>query len=160
MLRVECVDDRHPPSNSCKWTTLDMPESRTTEQIHWQAKQPSEVACFSEDLKRCEAWDTTCGYKAKDLTPSITWRREAWKEEVLDDLPWKNERGPSSIRWTLEPFQRHCWGNWDRVAYIWAFLSAWTPSWTEQIMFSCRQQKHSNPPCVSNKACTVPHGDG
>ena len=104
--------------------------------------------------------ETTRGYKAKDITPSITWRREAWKEEALDDLPWKNKRGPSSIRWTLEPFQRHCWGNWDRVVYIWAFLSAWTPSWTEQIMFPCRQQKHSNPPCVSNKACTVPHGDG
>ena len=118
--------------NSCRWITLDMPESRgTTEQIHWQAKQPSEVACFSEDLKHCEAGYTTCGYKAKDITPSITWRREAWKEEALNTLPWKNERGPPSIRRTLEPFQRHCWGNWDRVVYIWSFLSAWTPSWTE-----------------------------
>ena len=35
----------------------------------------------------------------------------SWKEEVLDDLPWKDERGPSSIRWTLEQFQRQCWGN-------------------------------------------------
>ena len=26
------------------------------------------------------------GIKAKDITPSIAWRREAWKEEVLDDL--------------------------------------------------------------------------
>ena len=31
--------------------------------------------------------DTTCGLKAKDITPSIAWRREAWKEEALDDLP-------------------------------------------------------------------------
>ena len=30
---------------------------------------------------------TSCGHKAKDITPSITWRREAWKEEALDDLP-------------------------------------------------------------------------
>ena len=24
--------------------------------------------------------------KAKDITPSIVWRREAWKDEALDDL--------------------------------------------------------------------------
>ena len=32
-------------------------------------------------------------YKAKDITPLIASRREAWKEEALDDLPWKDERG-------------------------------------------------------------------
>ena len=33
--------------------------------------------------------------------PSIAWRRrEAWKEEALDNLPWKDERGPSYIRRT------------------------------------------------------------
>ena len=26
-------------------------------------------------------------HKVKDITPSIDWRREAWKEEALDDLP-------------------------------------------------------------------------
>ena len=26
-------------------------------------------------------------YKAKAITPSIAWRREAWKDEELDDLP-------------------------------------------------------------------------
>ena len=25
--------------------------------------------------------------QSKDITPLITWRREAWKEEELDDLP-------------------------------------------------------------------------
>ena len=29
---------------------------------------------------------TTCGHKAKDITPLIAWRREAWKMEALDDL--------------------------------------------------------------------------
>ena len=82
---------------SCGSTALDMPEWREmTQQIDWRAKQPSQVACFSEDLKFWAAWDTTCGNKAKDITPWITWRREAWKEEALDDLPWKDERGPSS----------------------------------------------------------------
>ena len=93
-----------------------MPESREmTEQIHWQAaKQPSHMACFSEDLKCWGGWDTTCRNKAKDITSSIAWRREAWKEEAVGDLPWKDERGPSSVRRTLEQFQPQRWGNaWD-----------------------------------------------
>ena len=53
------------------------------------------------NLKYWGTWDTTCGHKAKDITPSITWRREAWKAEALVDLPWKDERSPSSVRWTL-----------------------------------------------------------
>ena len=48
-------------------------------------------------------------HKAKDITSSTAWRREAWKEEALDYLPWKDERVPSSIRWTLELFQRQCY---------------------------------------------------
>ena len=44
--------------NSCGCTALDMPEKReTTEQIDWLARQPSQVACFSGDLKCWEAWD-------------------------------------------------------------------------------------------------------
>ena len=39
------------------------------------------------------ASDTTCGHKAKDITPSIAWRRKAWKEEALDDLPWRTREG-------------------------------------------------------------------
>ena len=27
------------------------------------------------------------------MTPSIAWRREAWKEEALDDLPLKGREG-------------------------------------------------------------------
>ena len=34
-----------------------------------------------------ERVDTICGHKAKDIILSIAWRREAWKEEPLDDLP-------------------------------------------------------------------------
>ena len=71
--------------NSCGCTALDMPEWReTTEQINWWAKQPSQVACVLEDQKCWGAWDTTCRHKAKDVTPSLAWRREAWKEEALE----------------------------------------------------------------------------
>ena len=40
------------------------------------AKQSSQVACFLKDLKCWGAWDTTCGHKAKDTTPSIAWLGE------------------------------------------------------------------------------------
>ena len=35
-----------------------------------------------------------------------------WKKEALDDLPWKDERGCSSIRRTLEPFK----GNFGKTS--------------------------------------------
>ena len=70
--------------NSCGCTALDMPEWREmTEQIDWRAKQSSQVAYISEDLKCWWAWDTTCRHKANGNTPLITWRREGCKDEVL-----------------------------------------------------------------------------
>ena len=72
--------------------------------LHVNYKSSSHMACFSEDLKCWEAWDTTCEHKAKDITPSFAWRKGVFKEEALDDLPQKDKRGPSSIRWTLELF--------------------------------------------------------
>ena len=101
---------------------------------------PGQVACFSEDLKCWEAWDSTCGHKAKDITPSIAWRREALKEETLDDLPWKDERGPSSIRRTLEPFQRQRWGNfwetgWSAYGLFRALRYHLELDWTEHRTF-------------------------
>ena len=95
--------------NSYGCTALVMPEWREmTEQIDWRAKQPSQVACFSEDLKCWGVWDTACRHKAKDVMPSVTGKREAWNKEVLNDLPWKDERARAIVsqRWTLELFQR------------------------------------------------------
>ena len=40
---------------------------------------------------------------------------ERLRKRALHDLPWRDERGPSSIRWTLELFERKRWGN-DRRA--------------------------------------------
>ena len=60
-------------SSGC--SVLDILESR--EMTDWWAKQPSKVICISEDLKNWEARDTTCGHKAKDIMPSIAWRRKA-----------------------------------------------------------------------------------
>ena len=44
--------------------------------------------------------------KAKSITSSIARKGDARKEEALDDLPSKDERESSSIRRTLELFQR------------------------------------------------------
>ena len=81
------------------------------------------------DLKCRAACDTTCGHKAKDITPLIAWRREAWKEEALDDVLRKDERGPSSIRQTLELFQRRHWGKllrdgMERIFFFFFFFFA------------------------------------
>ena len=96
-----------------------------TEQIGWRAKHPSQVACFLEDLKCWEAWDTTCGHKAKDITPLVAWRRESCKEVALDDLLWKDERGPSSVRWTWNCFKGNVretgWETgWSAYGLFWA----------------------------------------
>ena len=95
--KQECVNGQCPPSKTL-WVYcpghVGVKENDRAERL--VAKQPSQVACFSEDLKCWEVWDTTCRHKAKDITPSIDCRREVWKEEVLDNLPWKDERGPSS----------------------------------------------------------------
>ena len=63
------------------------------------------MASVSKDLKRWGVFDTTCGHKAKDITPSTARRREAWEEEALDDLPWKDDGGPSSVRRPLELYR-------------------------------------------------------
>ena len=100
------------------------------------AEQLSQVAFFSEDLKCWGAWDTTCGYKTKDITPSIACRRDAWKEEALYDILWKDERGPSSIKRTLELLQRRHWGNfwetgWSAYGLFWAHRYHLELNWNE-----------------------------
>ena len=60
-----------------------------TEQTDWREKQPSQMVCVAEDVMCWGAWDTTCGHKAKDITPSIAWRRDACQEEALYNIPWE-----------------------------------------------------------------------
>ena len=116
-----------------------------TDQTDWREKQPSQVAYFLEDLKCWGAWDTTCRHKAKDITPLTAERREAWKEEALDDLPWKDEGGPSSVQRKLEPFQRRHWGNfWEMGWSVYGlyrvhryhFELNWT-CWAKHVLRRC-----------------------
>ena len=135
-LELEGVDGPHPlsktPVGVQPWTWV----KGNNRADRLAGKQPSQVARFSEDLKCWEAWDTTCGHNTKDTTPSIACRREAWKEEALDDLPWKDERGPSSIRWT-RTVSKATMGKLlrDGAERIWAFPSAYIPSWMNWTKF-------------------------
>ena len=63
-------------------------------QIPWLLKKAilTSGLLLERDLRCWGAWDTTCRHEAKDTTPWISWRREAWKKEALGDLPWKYER--------------------------------------------------------------------
>ena len=71
-------------SDVYKRQALDMPEWReTTQQTDWRAKQPSQVACFSEDLKCWEAWDIPVGTKPRishHWSPGEErcWKRKRW----------------------------------------------------------------------------------
>ena len=106
---------------ACPWLAgYCFPQREMTEHTDRRAERPSQVVCVSEDLKCWGAWDTACGHKAKAITPLIAWRTEAWKEEVLEDLPCKDE-----IRWTLELFQRQHWGK------LWAHRYHLELNWTE-----------------------------
>ena len=109
------------PSSAC--TALDKADWRKmTKQTDWQAKQPSQVVCTLEALQCWGAWCSwlcalgwclgllNWGHKAKKITPSITWRWKVQKEDALHSFLWKGERGPSSIRQTLELFQMKHWG--------------------------------------------------
>ena len=94
-----------------------------TEQIDWWAKQPSQVACFSENLKCWEAWDISCGHKSQGHH-TINCLEERGMERGSARRSLKGW-GPLSIRGTLEPFQRKCWGNfwetgWGIYGLFWA----------------------------------------
>ena len=113
--------------NSCGCTALDMPEWREiTEQTDWWAKQPSEFACFSEDLKCWAASDTTCVHKAKGITPLITWRREAWKEESVSRSSLKGRERAIVNQTNIGTVSKAMLGMLvrDGVDRIWAFPSA------------------------------------
>ena len=107
---LECVDGRQPPSKApaglLPWACRGEGR-RPSRETGGQSDPHRRLACRKiwsvEKLERLPA----------GIIPSIAWRREAWKEDALGDLPWKDERGPSSVRRTLEPFQRQRWGNFS-----------------------------------------------
>ena len=104
--------------NLCRCPALDMPEwKEVTKQTYWQAKQPSQLAWVSKDLKCWGAWNI----------PSITWRREVWKEEAFDDLLERIWKGHHQLdqHWTVS---KATLGKLLRDGLIWARRRH---SWTE-----------------------------
>ena len=79
------------------------------------------------------AWDTTCtcGHKPTSITPSISWRfrkRKCWT--IFLKRTRKGHRQSDRHCNSLKIRQR--WGSFrETMELIWAFLTAWIPSWTE-----------------------------
>ena len=80
--------------------------------------------------------------RANDITPSIAWRREAWKEKALDGLPWKDEGGLSSVRRTVELCQRQRWVNF------------WETGWSTYGLFRAHRYHLELNWTVTNSAMT------
>ena len=97
---------------SCGCTALDMPEWReTAEQTDWRAKQLPQVACFSEVLRSLRHYlrAQSQGHHTTDRLEGRGVDRRSGRR-----FPSKDERGNSSVKRTLEPFQRQRWGNfWE-----------------------------------------------
>ena len=106
------------------------------------AWEPSQVACFSEDLQCWEAWDTTCGRKAQGHHTINRLGRGGVERGSArrPSSPWMAERGPSSIRQNTGNVSKATSGTLlrDRVEHVWAFPSARIPPWTDQTELNRR----------------------
>ena len=95
-----------------------------TEQTDWRAKQPSQAVCTLEALQCWGTRDTNWGHKAKNIAPSIAWRRGVQKKRTHSTVFLERARDghrQSDKRWNC--FKLNI-GEW-------AFPSAQIPSWTE-----------------------------
>ena len=74
------------------------------------------------------AWGSTIGQKAKEAHhTSVAWRRKAWKEEALDDLPSKDEKVQAIVSQTnTEAVSKATLGDVyeKRTPRVWAFPSS------------------------------------
>ena len=126
-------------------------ENDQTDRLAGKTTLTSGLLLGKSEVLRSGAWDSTCGHKAKDITQSIAWRREAWTEEALVNLPWMGESEPSSIRRTLKPMQRRRSGNfWDRVerygffpAHSYHLELNWTERFTSARLTQSNSKIHS-----------------
>ena len=137
---VECVDGQHPP---LKTLWVYCPGHAGVKGNDWADRLAGKATLTSGLLlRRSEVlrslrhylWTQNQGHYTTRL---IAWRRDALKEGVLGNFPWKDQRGPGhhQIRWTLELFQRQCWGNfWEmglsRYGLFWAHRYHPELNWT------------------------------
>ena len=123
--------------NSCGCTALDIPEWREmTERIDWREKQPSQATHTLEDLMCWEVWDIIImrvqsqGHHtiARHLEERGVKKRRSARRSSL------NGRERAIVNQTnIGTVSKAMLGNLlrDGVERIWAFPSAYIPSWTE-----------------------------
>ena len=103
--------------HTCGLQTTDRHPDPVPSNSHWRTRAPPVASV--PNVGSCNVMESRSRSR-----PSIAWRREAWKEEALDDPPWKDEREPSSIRRTLELVQRQPGGEtflgdpWSACAFL------------------------------------------
>ena len=114
--RLECVSGQHPPSNTpagvLPWTCRSegkWPSRQTVGQSNLYKWLPSRKIWSVEELETLPS-----GTKPRTSHHRSPGGERRGKKEVLDDLPWKDERGPLSIRPTLEPFKGNVGETSDR----------------------------------------------
>ena len=103
----------------CECTVLDLCESRgVTEQVGWQAKQPS--SGFGLRWSEVLSWRRYLLEQSKGHLTSVTWRGEAQKEEILYNLPQKSSISQTSI-WTVwqAAVGKHLREGWSTYGLSW-----------------------------------------
>ena len=110
------------PAWQCRWKQSPMPSAglfqEVTDRPHMLLSSQIQWACHKVWKVEWEAQTSiyvSVGHPPVDAKPRTLhhWlpggerfgKRKCSTEKVLNNLPWKDERGPSSSRWTLELFQ-------------------------------------------------------
>ena len=92
--KMACVSVRNPPPktpvHALFWTFCVMRNEPADRLAGKTATSNGSRLGTSEVLRNVRHY--LQGLKAKDITPTIAWRREAWKEEAVDDLPLKGRK--------------------------------------------------------------------
>ena len=105
------------------------------EQADWQAKQPPQVACVSEDIICWGAWDISCWHKGKPRTSchQVSGWERCRKKKCLKIFLQRMRKGHTqSLNQTLELFQRQFGETQD-----WEWETWWSTCdlfWTQIII--------------------------
>ena len=97
-MQVVCLCSTSTCKESCGCAVLNMLDSNRADKLDGKATITNGLRLGSSDLFQ-ELESLPDDTKPNDITQSITWRREAWKEEALDNVPRKDEKGPSDEHW-------------------------------------------------------------
>ena len=105
--RLACVDVQHPTSRTSvdMWTYSPEParvKGDDRPDVLLAGKNPITGGVRPGRSEVLRSLRYYLRAQSQGMTSLFVWRREAQKEEALDDLPRKVDKKPSSIRRTLE----------------------------------------------------------